>query len=591
MTVTDSPAPAAPAREGLRRELRSLVELAKPWYSYLRYGVASGVLQQVLFMAGASIAAYAAGRAALGASYAGLVFYLLGLVAIVCLQVRTPWLQSISFQYVANRVQVQLRGQVFDAIHRLTPAGLEGRRSGELGSAAMDDVAVIQRFFAETLSTLIVASVVPILALAGLAVLSWPLALILLPFLLLAASIPVWLHHRAEHQGAALQAELADLSAEVVDDIQGLREIATFGGQDAEGAELGRRGRRVRHLQKIRGARSSRERLAAELIVTAGTLAVLAYGAALVAQHHLPRTFLPPAAILAIMSFGPITRLVEGAKNLGSVAAASDRVFGLLEAPTVVGDATSTVDPAITGRPSVEYRNVHFRYRPDLPLALDGVSFTAAPGETIALVGHSGAGKSTCANLLLRFWDVTDGTITIAGTDLRYLRQGDLHSLVGFVSQDIYLFNATVRENLTLGRSDATDADIADAARAAEAWEFISALPDGLDAHTGERGLQLSGGQRQRLAIARAFLADPPILILDEPVSNLDSENETAITQAMSRIRQGRTTLIVAHRLSTIQTADRIVVLDHGRIAETGTHAELLDNESTYAALVASQLY
>ncbi len=260
-------------------------------------------------------------------------------------------------------------------------------------------------------------------------------------------------------------------------------------------------------------------------------------------------------------------------------------------APTVVGDATSTVDPALTGRPSVEYRNVHFRYRPDLPLALDGVSFTAAPGETIALVGHSGAGKSTCANLLLRFWDVTDGTITIAGTDLRYLRQGDLHSLVGFVSQDIYLFNATVRENLTLGRPDATDADIAEAARAAEAWEFISALPDGLDAHTGERGLQLSGGQRQRLAIARAFLADPPILILDEPVSNLDSENETAITQAMSRIRQGRTTLIVAHRLSTIQTADRIVVLDHGRIAETGTHAELLDNESTYAALVASQLY
>ena len=503
-----------------------------------------------------------------------------------------PGSKSISFQFIANHVQVDLRARIFDALDRLTPAGLAGRRSGELGSAAMADVAVIQQFFAETLSTLIVASVVPAVALVAVAVLSWQLALVLLPFLLLAAVLPVWLHSRARPQSGALRDELADLSAEVVDDIQGLREIVTFNAQGAVLTELNEQGRRVRRLQTKHTSQAGVERAATDVIVTSGILAVLAAGAALVTHHQLPKTFLPPAAIIAAMSFGPITRLVDAAKGLAAVGAAGDRIFALLEAPQPVADRETTAPAAaVDARPGIEFRDVHFRYAPELPLALDGVSFTADPGETVALVGHSGAGKSTCANLALRFWDVGAGAITVGGVDLRDLAQHDLHSIVGFVSQDVYLFNTTIRENLALGRPDATDDEIEQAALAAEAWEFISALPEGLDTHTGERGIQLSGGQRQRLAIARAFLADPPALILDEPVSNLDSENEQAITIAMRRVRHGRTTLIVAHRLSTIQSANRIVVLDHGQVAETGTHSDLLRAGGTYTTLVASQIF
>ncbi len=315
-------------------------------------------------------------------------------------------------------------------------------------------------------------------------------------------------------------------------------------------------------------------------------------GAALVAHRDLSRTFLPPIAILAAVSFGPITRLVESVKSLGQVAAAGERIFSLLAIPAPVVDRQPPgAPPAVAARPGIEYRSVGFRYRPELPPAVQGITFSVSPGETVALVGHSGAGKSTCVNLLLRFWDVESGLVAVGGVDVRDLPQAELHRIVGFVSQDVYLFHSTVRENLRLGRPEATDVEIEEAARAAVAWEFIEALPDGLDTETGERGVQLSGGQRQRLAIARAFLADPPILVLDEPVSNLDSENERALTQAMGRLRQGRTTLIVAHRLSTIQAADRVVVLDHGAVAEMGTHEDLLARGGTpTAALVAAQL-
>jgi ATP-binding cassette, subfamily C, bacterial CydC len=261
----------------------------------------------------------------------------------------------------------------------------------------------------------------------------------------------------------------------------------------------------------------------------------------------------------------------------------------LIEQPPPVTDLVEAA-PAGPITPVARFDGVSFAYRDDLRPAVEDVSFEIRPGETVALVGHSGAGKSTCANLLLRFWDVTAGSITIGGHDVRDFPAEDLRRLMTLVPQDTFLFNTSLRENIRLGRAEATDAEVEAAARAAQAHRFIVELPNGYDTVAGELGARMSGGQRQRIAIARALLKDAPILVMDEAVSNLDAASEQAVTAATNSARQGRTTLVIAHRLSTIYTADRIVVLDRGRVAETGTHAELVAANGRYVNLLAAQL-
>jgi ABC-type multidrug transport system fused ATPase/permease subunit len=232
---------------------------------------------------------------------------------------------------------------------------------------------------------------------------------------------------------------------------------------------------------------------------------------------------------------------------------------------------------------------VTFAYERGAVPALVDLSFTAAPGQTVAIVGPSGAGKSTVVNLLLRFWDPQEGSVLIGERDVRTLPLRELRALMAVVAQDTYLFNTSVLENIRLGRADATDDEVRAAARAASAEEFIRALPQGFDTRIGERGARLSGGERQRLAIARAFLKNTPILLLDEATSSLDSANEQAVQGALAALMQGRTTLVIAHRLSTVANADRILVLDGGRLVEAGGHAELLAEKRVYSNLVAAQ--
>jgi ATP-binding cassette, subfamily B, bacterial len=285
--------------------------------------------------------------------------------------------------------------------------------------------------------------------------------------------------------------------------------------------------------------------------------------------------------------FGPVQGLTNAYQTLRRVSVSLETIFGILDADDLVGDSPGAADVRLL-KGEVEFRNVSFAYQPGSAV-LRGICLTARPGETIALVGPSGSGKTTLATLLQRFYSVSEGVITIDGVDIKGMTQHSLRSHIGVVFQDAHLFNDTVRANIAYGRPHATHDEIEAAARAAHAHDFIMDLPEGYDTIVRERGTRLSGGQRQRIAIARALLKNPPILILDEATSALDSESERLIQQALKTLLQGRTAFVIAHRLSTVRDANRIVVIKDGEIGEVGSHAELLALGGYYASLVARQ--
>jgi ATP-binding cassette subfamily B protein len=323
------------------------------------------------------------------------------------------------------------------------------------------------------------------------------------------------------------------------------------------------------------------------LAATTARLAALALGGYLVLQKEITVGTL--VAFLGYIGglFGPVQGLTNAYQTFRRVSVSLETIFGILDADDLVGDIPGASEVRHL-RGEVEFRNVSFGYQPGSAV-LRGINLTARPGETIALVGPSGSGKTTMATLLQRFYSVTDGAITIDGVDIRGMTQHSLRNQIGVVFQDAHLFNDTVRANIAYGRPQATQAEIEAAARAAHAHDFIMHLPAGYDTIVRERGTRLSGGQRQRIAIARALLKNPPILILDEATSALDSESERLIQQALKTLLEGRTAFVIAHRLSTVRDADRIVVIKDGAIAEVGKHSDLITAGGYYATLVARQ--
>ena len=437
----------------------------------------------------------------------------------------------------------------------------------------------VEFFFGHAVSPMIVAVLIPAGLLTALAIISWPIAAVLAPFLVAVAVSPFFANARIERLGMEIRGRMGEIHAYMVDSIQGMREIVAFSrGPDRNRELTGKGWDYAGHLVRFQKSQASQIGFI-EAMMGLGGLAVLAMGVWLVLEGQIARTQLPLVSVLALASFSPVTELARTMKQMMETLAASRRILAVHDEAVPVQDGPGVdhlADEAASGTPSVDFEDVAFAYAEGDPQALADVSFGIGSGQTVALVGRSGAGKTTVAYLMMRFWDPDHGDIALQGHKLDELLLDDLRGRMALVAQDTYLFNDTVRENIRLGRHDATDDEVEEAASQANALEFIESFPDGYDTRVGERGMQLSGGQRQRIAIARAILKNAPVLILDEATSHLDAISEATVREALNRLMSGRTTIVMAHRLSTIRDADNILVLDEGVVVEQGRHEDLL---------------
>ncbi|KVN11669.1 ABC transporter [Burkholderia stagnalis] len=567
---------------GWPETLRTLLRFVRPWKGKVALTVLCGIGRVLGFIGVGVIGARVVGAVSAGQPSAALVAALL---AVAPLAAVLHWLESWLAHDMAYRLLAEMRIALFATLERLAPAGLLRRRSGDLVALATQDVETVEYFYAHTLAPAFVALLVPAGVLALLASVAWPLALVLLPFLLWAGLAPVLARRDVDRLGSRARDALGQLGAHLTETIQGLAELTAFQAlarrREAFVAEVDAYGKQRAKLLDDLSAQSAALEIASGL----GGLAVAALGALLCAHGGFPREALPLLVLVAVAAFMPVAEIGQVARQLADTIASTRRLRALEKEPVTVVDGTQ----AMPGHPTVRFEETRFTYPGRGVPAIDRVSFDVPPGSTVALVGPSGAGKSTVASLLLRFWDPQHGRVTLGGVDLRDLRLDDLRQHIALVAQDTYLFNDTLEANIRLAANDASAADVQRAIDHAALGEFVARLPDGLATRVGERGVQLSGGQRQRVAIARAFLKDAPVLILDEATSHLDTISEQQIRAALEGLMAQRTSIIIAHRLSTVRNADLILVIEHGKVVEAGRHAELMARQGAYARLVAHQ--
>jgi ABC-type multidrug transport system fused ATPase/permease subunit len=489
---------------------------------------------------------------------------------------------------LGERFILDLRVRMYAYLQRLSLSFFERTSTGELMSRVTNDVSALESFVTHGSAL----TAVDLLRLTGgaaiLFVLDARLALlVLLPVPVLAISLRTF-NKRIRPVYRRVRARLGDINARLQDSLSGIQVVQAFAQEEQQLARFASESENYYHA-RVEGIRYWATFFPAmRFVASMGMIIVLGVGATMVVHGQLSLGTLVAFLSYIASFYEPINRLTDVDNIFQEAIAAGERILELLDETAEIEDAPHAVDlPPLQG--SVVFEDVHFRYGSGEEVLHD-VDFGMAPGEVVALVGPSGAGKTSIANLLCRFYDPIHGQITVDGYDLRDVRLASLRRQVAVVLQDTFLFNTSIRENLLYGKPDATDEELVAAAQAAYAHEFIQLLPDGYATEIGERGVKLSGGQKQRLALARAILADPRILILDEATSSVDAEAEYLIQRALDSVMQGRTALVIAHRLSTIRNADKIIALEEGRIVEVGDHRELLERGGLYCQLYQRQL-
>jgi len=573
------------------KELKALMRYMKPYRLHIFVATVCMVMVTAMNMVGpwmirnliSTVVQSVQGTA----SIAQINFLALAVVAIYLLRAISQFGTNYISHYAAWKMLEDIRSDLYDHLQNLSLRFFHDKQTGELMSRVLDDTRNFEQLLAHAIPTLVVNA----LMLVGVSAILFSMNLQLALYTLIPIPLLFWMVVKFSKISRPMfkeaQKEIAEVSAILQDNFSGIKEIKAFTQEAYESRRTLERiaayTRAILRALKLSNAFHP----SIEFISGLGTVIVIFFGGRLALSNQLALEDLVAFLLYLNSFYQPITSFGMINEGIQHALASAERVFEILNEEPEIKDAPDAIQvDRVKGK--IEFRNVSFRYVDDVPV-LKNVSFKVNPGEMVALVGPTGVGKTTIANLIPRFYDPDAGQILIDDVDIRKIKLSSLRKQISMVSQDVFLFNGTVKENILYGRPDATDEEVIAAAKAANAHEFIMELPEGYDTRVGERGVKLSGGQKQRISIARALLKDAPILILDEATSSVDTQTEKQIQEALENLMKNRTTIVIAHRLSTIRNADQIIVLQDGEIIEAGKHDELLRAGGLYSQLCKAQ--
>jgi ATP-binding cassette, subfamily B, bacterial MsbA len=570
---------------GSPRDLLRLLVYAKPYSLRLGIGLLSLVIGNVIGLAFPKLVQYLIDAAFIDRDYAKLNRIGLIILASFAVQAVFGFVRSYLFAFASERILADIRTQIYTHLIHLPLTFFDNRRTGELVSRVTSDVTVIQTATTTSLTELLRQSMILVGGIAIIAITNPKLTAVILAIVPMVVLLTVFYGRYVRRMSTQVQDKLADANSVLEETLSAIRIVQSFARESFEQNRY--RGKIMEALQTaMRRAVATGGFIAFIIFVVYSAIAaILWYGSRMVISGELTAGELTAFVLYTFVVAFTIGGMAELYAQFQQAIGATRRVFEILDTKPEIQDKANA-EPLAKAQGQVQLKDVRFTYTGERNVEiLKGVTIDAQAGEIIALVGPSGAGKSTLVSLIPRFYEVSSGAVLIDGEDVRDLQLKDLREAIGMVPQETVLFGGTIRENIAYGRLDAKDEEIEAAAQAANADDFIKEFPDAYETIVGERGVKLSGGQRQRVAIARALLKNPAILILDEATSSLDSESERLVQEALEKLMQGRTTFVIAHRLSTVRRADRIVVLNEGLIVEEGTHIELLANGGLYKQL------